>query len=73
MNIFFPIETLSRELDYKLILAHRVAIKFPNSKVYIGSVNAIHELQNEFFGGVYVGNTIFTSINKKKNIVTINK
>lgn len=73
MNILFPVETLSREFDYKLILAHRVIQKFPEAQAFIGSVSAIHNHVKDFKHGVYFGKTIFPSTNQKINISWFNK
>lgn len=62
--LLLPIETLNRELDYKLILGHALADKF---RVFIGSVTAIHSLKKHFKGGVYFGKTIFSSKSQKIN------
>ncbi len=69
MNILLPIETQSRELDYKLVLANRIVKEYPNTNVFIGSDTAIHNLQSSFVGGLYIGKTIFSSVNRKKNLV----
>lgn len=67
MNILFPIETLSREFDYKLILAHRLASQFPQVKIFLGSVPSIHRHVNSFKHGIYFGKTIFPSVSQKIN------
>lgn len=67
MNILFPIETLIRELDYKLILAHSVANSEKNVVCYVGAFQSIHRLAKHFKGGVYVGKTIFTRLAKDEN------
>lgn len=70
MNILIPIETLARELDYKLVLSYEFLRKTKQSDVniYIGSVNIIHNLLSDFQGGIYFGKTIFSSKSKKLNL-----
>lgn len=67
MNILFPIETLIRELDYKLILAHSVAKSEKNVVCYVGAFQNIHRLAKHFKGGLYVGKTIFTRLAKDES------
>lgn len=67
MNILFPIETLSREFDYKLAIAHKICSNNRKCRVYIGSVVGVHNLISDFKNGLYVSKTIFTSTNPKIN------
>lgn len=57
MNILFPIETINRELDYKLVLAHQLAGQ--GHKIYIGQHDFITRLLPELEGGIYFGKNIF--------------
>lgn len=63
MNILFPIETIGRELDYKLALAHVLKNKFPELNILLGSVTMIHTLAESFKNGLYIGKNIFSSSN----------
>lgn len=56
-NILFPIETINREVDFRLILA--VMCLKPGRRVYIGEMNRINRLIPQLKGGVYVGKHIF--------------
>ncbi len=56
-NIFFPIETTARELDFRLLLAARV-IK-DDRRVYICSHRHLEKIMHRFRGGIYVGKHIF--------------
>ena len=58
LNIFFPIETEKRELDYKLFLACMVARK--NNNIYIGQHDYIFNMAKHMTGGIYVGKNLFT-------------
>lgn len=59
MIALFPIETQSRELDYKLILAHYCAAQH-GVKSFVGSVPAIHSNIEHFQNGLYFSKTIFS-------------
>lgn len=67
MNLLFPIETKSREFDYKLILAHKAIKDHPSSVAFIGSIPAIHENIDRFQSGLYISKTIFTSTREDVN------
>ena len=56
-NILIPIETSSREMDYKIMLAVRVA--GPDARVYVGHYSVIDRLWKlGIRGGVYVGKNV---------------
>lgn len=66
MIALFPIETQSRELDYKLILAHYCAAQH-GVKSFVGSVPAIHSNIEHFKNGLYFNKTIFSRWDQKGN------
>lgn len=68
MNLLFPIETKSREFDYKLILAHKAVQSNPDSVAFIGSIPAIHDNIDKFQNGLYISKTIFTSTREEVNV-----
>lgn len=55
VNVLFPIETFSRELDYRLLLGH--ALMRDDTRIFIGSESAFARLiqLGLMRGGVYVG------------------
>lgn len=57
MNYLLPIETINRELDFKLILA----AKLSNGKdrIWIGQHDFLNLITKELEGGVYIGKNIF--------------
>ncbi len=59
-NIFFPVETIARELDYRLLLAAKV-LK-PGRRVYICNHRHLGKIMHRFRGGIYVGKHIFHSL-----------
>jgi surface carbohydrate biosynthesis protein len=67
-NILFPIETISRELDAKLILAGMYASKERN--IYIGQHDYLYSLSKYMEGGLYLGKNMFL---RKKNGGWINR
>ncbi len=67
-NILFPIETMVRELDYRLLLAAKVLKK--GRRVYICHHRYLDKIMPLFQGGVYVGKHIFPDMrvaDKKKS------
>lgn len=58
MNILLPIETINRELDFKIILATLLAKN--NHKIYIGQHDFLMSLLPTLQGGVYIGKNIFS-------------
>ncbi|WP_197030830.1 surface carbohydrate biosynthesis protein [Halomonas sp. BC04] len=57
MNYLFPIETIARELDYRLFFS--VMLVKPGDKIFIGQHDFIQSIVPAFKGGVYVGKNIF--------------
>lgn len=57
INILFPIETIARELDYKLFLGVSLASK--NVNVVIAQHDYFNSNCSMFKGGVYLGKNIF--------------
>lgn len=64
-NILFPIETIVRELDYRLFLAAKV-LK-PGRRVFICNHRHLDKIMKHFRGGVYVGKHIYPSLSAVKN------
>lgn len=58
MNILLPIETINRELDFKIILAALLAKK--KYKIFIGQHDFLMSLLPSLQGGIYIGKNIFT-------------
>jgi surface carbohydrate biosynthesis protein len=58
-NVFFPIETVTRELDYRLFLATLCANG--RNRIFVGQHETIYRLAQHTRGGVYVGKHIFRS------------
>lgn len=57
MNILFPIETINRELDFKLALAHQLGGQ--GNTIYIGQHDFLLQLLPQLKGGIYFGKNIF--------------
>jgi surface carbohydrate biosynthesis protein len=57
VNLLFPVEIISRELDFRLFLACLFARE--NARIWIGQPRAIYGLANCMRGGLYVGKNIF--------------
>ena len=55
--VFIPIETISRELDAKLVLANEIVDK--NTICFLGQHDMIDSISNFFKNGIYVGKNIF--------------
>lgn len=72
MVALFPIETQSRELDYKLILAHYCSTNY-GVRSYLGSVPSIHSNINQFKNGLYFSKTIFSRPKQSGNIAFYKK
>lgn len=60
LNILFPVETINRELNFRLFLAC-LAVK-PDNRVFVGQHDVIDRLSQFMQGGVYVGKNIFKSL-----------
>lgn len=58
MNILLPIETINRELDFKIILAALLAKN--KHKIFIGQHDFLMSLLPSLQGGIYIGKNIFT-------------
>ena len=56
-NILFPIETITRELDFKLYLAVLYATK--DDKIYIGQHDYLFAISRFLTGGIYLGKNMF--------------
>ena len=60
MNILLPIETINREIDYKLVLAGYLSGQ--GHQIYIGQNDALMSLVPHMKnGGLYIGKSIFLS------------
>ena len=60
MNILLPIETINRELDFKLVLAGYLAGK--GHQIYLGQHDFIMKLVPSMKeGGLYIGKNIFNA------------
>lgn len=55
--IFFPIETISRELDYKIILASKLASK--DTLCIVGQHDFIDQVAKVSENGIYLGKNVF--------------
>ena len=54
---FFPIETINRELDYKLFLACTILSK--NNSIYIGQHDTLYSISRAFKYCLYLGKNLF--------------
>lgn len=68
INILLPIETINREIDYKLVLAAYLAGKGHN--IFIGQHDFIEKLLPQLNGGIYIGKTMFKSLAESDSGVT---
>lgn len=57
INLLFPIEVSSRELDFRLFLACLAAR--PQRRIWIGQQRVIYALANNMKGGLYLGKNLF--------------
>jgi surface carbohydrate biosynthesis protein len=57
VNVLFPLETLVRELDYRLALA--VKYLEPHHRLFLGSTAHTFRLLEQMEGGLYVGKHVF--------------
>ncbi|MAS10506.1 MAG: hypothetical protein CMN26_10660 [Salinisphaera sp.] len=57
MHYFFPVETISRELDFRILLAAMIVES--GDEIYVGQHDLIHSLAARCRGGIYVGKNIF--------------
>jgi surface carbohydrate biosynthesis protein len=60
INLLLPIESISRELDYKLFLAVSLASK--NINVIVAQHDYFNSQTSGFKGGAYIGKNIFKSL-----------
>ena len=58
INVLFPIESITRELDYRLMLAVMCADDDVN--IYIGQSDYLHKASKYMNGGIYIGKSIFS-------------
>ncbi|MDM8542145.1 hypothetical protein QUF90_13740 [Desulfococcaceae bacterium HSG9] len=56
-NTLFPIETINRELDFRLFLAVMAANS--SHRIFVGQHNVLDKLIPYMKGGIYVGKTLF--------------
>ncbi|RZS98261.1 surface carbohydrate biosynthesis protein [Cecembia calidifontis] len=57
MNYLLPIETINREIDFKLVLAAKLASQ--RKKLWIGQYDFLSLITERLFGGIYIGKNIF--------------
>lgn len=55
--LWFPVEIQSRELEYRAMLAARLAAR--GAGIFLGNHSRIYEIARQAGGGVYLGKTIF--------------
>lgn len=65
MNILLPIETINREIDFKLALSALLANG--NEKIFIGQHNFLNALLPQFSNGLYVGKNVFYNFSEWEN------
>ena len=70
-NILLPIETINREIDFKLVLAGLLANS--GNKIFIGQHNFLNILLNKFENGIYVGKNVFYNFSNKETGTTLLK
>ncbi|MCP2043678.1 surface carbohydrate biosynthesis protein [Pontibacter sp. HSC-36F09] len=58
MNILLPIETINREIDFKIVLASILASNDHN--IFIGQHDFLMSLLPKMKGGVYIGKNLFS-------------
>jgi len=61
INIVLPIETICRELDYKLVLAALLANN-ENTTIMIGHYDIIDKIIAKTYNGLYIGKSIFKQL-----------
>lgn len=57
INVLMPVETITRELDFRLVLAGLHVN--PGNRIFIGQHDTIHGLVERLDGGIYVGKNVF--------------
>jgi len=55
--VFIPVETIARELDYKIILASKLASE--DNLVFLGQHDFLDSILNRFNNGTYIGKHVF--------------
>jgi surface carbohydrate biosynthesis protein len=65
MNYLLPIETINRELDFKLILAAKLANR--KNIIWIGQHDYLNEIASKIQGGIYIGKNVFTKKSSDEN------
>lgn len=65
MNILLPIETINREIDFKLVLASLLADK--SHSIFIGQHDFVKLLLPKLKNGLYIGKNIFHKRSDKEN------
>lgn len=58
--ILFPVETINRELDYRIVLACLVADN--HNRVFLGSTRAVNALIGDLPGSLYAGKNVFQTL-----------
>lgn len=56
-HLLFPIETISRELDIRLVMGAKLS--GPGRRIYIGDKRIVHSIGGHLDGGVYLGKFVF--------------
>ena len=59
-NVLFPIETINRELDFRLFLAVKFAS--PSRRIFIGQHDVLDSIVPLMQGGVYLGKNAFKTL-----------
>jgi surface carbohydrate biosynthesis protein len=57
LNVLFPVETINRELDFRLFLAVMLANR--RNTIFVGQHDVIHSMALHMRGGVYIGKNVF--------------
>ncbi|MBT1709584.1 hypothetical protein KK062_15180 [Fulvivirgaceae bacterium PWU5] len=57
MNLLFPVETLNREIDFRITLAAKLAEK--DRSIFVGQYQFLQRLIPHFKNGIYAGKNIF--------------
>lgn len=56
-NILFPVETINREIDFRIALA--VMLASEDNRIFIGQHDVIHTMTKFMKHGIYVGKSVF--------------
>jgi surface carbohydrate biosynthesis protein len=65
MNILLPIETINREIDFKILLGARLSGQ--GHRIYIGQHDFLMSLLTQLEGGLYIGKNIFHKRSSEEN------